>query len=154
MIYLSLLMFHFPEQFTTFSLITYLICRKQKSSRADFLKCNWCFKQLGLDAQSTKFPGNRSGDKHLFREDINSKVTLSFGHCPNHLNHPSSPPPSTDPISGNLVLLFQASKFKTWKTHKKRMFAKTLDVDVWGQGRHINDLKNSSKFKTYALQKK
>ena len=34
------------------------------------------------------------------------------------------------------------------------MFAKTLDVDVWGQGRYINDLKNSSKFKTYALQKK
>ena len=34
------------------------------------------------------------------------------------------------------------------------MFAKTLDVDVWGQGRHINDLKNSSKFKTYALWKK
>ena len=67
-------MFHFPEQFTTFSLLTAFICRKSKSSTAEFLKCNWCFKQLRL----AKFPGNRFWNKHLFREDINSKVTLSF----------------------------------------------------------------------------
>ena len=45
------------------------------------------------------------------REDINSKKTFSFGHCPNHL----SPPPH-GPKSGNLVLFFRKSKFKIWKS--------------------------------------
>ena len=40
------------------------------------------------------------------REDINSKRTFSFGHCPNHLNTPPPPPPN----SGNLVLFFGRQK--------------------------------------------
>ena len=39
------------------------------------------------------------------REDINSKKTFSFGHCPNHL---TPPPPA--PNSGNLVLFFGRQK--------------------------------------------
>ena len=42
----------------------------------------------------------------LLREGFNEKKTLSFGHCPNHLNSPPH-----DPNSGNLVLFFRTSKF-------------------------------------------
>ena len=47
-------------------------------------------------------------------------------------------------MSGNtkVLLFFRTSKFKTWKTQKKRMFAKMLNVRRGG--RYINNLKLSS----------
>ena len=41
----------------------------------------------------------------MVREDIGTKKTFSFGHCPNPLN-----PPPHDPNSGNLVLFFGRQK--------------------------------------------
>ena len=55
---------------------------------------------------------NHSWEWYTFREDINEKKTFSFGHCLNYLN----PPPPHDPNSGNLVLFFWTSKFRTWKS--------------------------------------
>ena len=51
--------------------------------------------------------------ERAFREDINTKKTFSFGHCPNHL----TPPP--DPNSGNLVLFFG---------RQKRRFARMTEI--------------------------
>ena len=65
----------------------------------------------------------------LGKISINSKVTFSFEHWLNHLT-----PPPLEPISGNLVLLFWMSKFKTWKTHKKKNVCKNIGC---GEGRKM-----------------
>ena len=60
--------------------------------------------------------------RRQLREDIGTKKTFSFGHCPNHLN-----PPPPDPNSGNLVLFFLRQKRRF-----ARMTGKKIDADNEG----------------------
>merc|ERR1719422_2562036 len=84
---------------------------------------------------------NQDVYRHTTKGRHQLKKTFSFGHCPNHLNHP----PLT-PIQATWSFFSDAKILRLTK--------KKVCKNVGRGGRYVNNLKNSLKSNTLAFLKK
>ena len=87
--------------------------------------CGLYFVWGTMAAETFLCPGTVSNQAGCLREDIGTKKTFSFGHCPNHLN----PPPLT-PIRATWSSFFYAKNdvLRVWQEKKLMLIMKVAMI--------------------------